>query len=55
MYKINEILTPAKFSTLIIQIILTIVVAFTKNDNILISLPSNLDITSEQFGAANAS
>ena len=30
MYKINEILTPVKFMVLILQIILTISIAFTK-------------------------
>jgi hypothetical protein len=55
MYKINEILTPAKFVTCMLQIILTIVIGFTKSDNILMSLPSNLDKTSSEYSAADAS
>ncbi len=33
MYKINEILTPIKFMVLMLQIILTISIAFTKVRN----------------------
>ncbi len=55
MYKIHEILVPVRFCTLIMQVILTIVIGFTKSENIFAGIPANSTTASSAYSAANSS
>lgn len=55
MYKIHEILIPVRFCTLMMQLILTIVIGFTKNENIYAVIPANSSLESSAFSSANSS
>lgn len=55
MYKIHEILIPVRFCTLMMQLILTIVIGFTKNENIFAAIPANTSLESSVYSGANSS
>lgn len=53
MYKVHEILNPVKFSLLIIQVILTINISFTKSENIYGEIDYSLDSSSSDYTNSN--
>ncbi len=55
MYKIHEILIPVRFCSLMMQLILSIVVAFTKDENIFAAIPANSSLESSAYSNANSS
>lgn len=54
MYKVHEILIPIRFCTLMLQLILSIVVIFSKSDNIYSGISSSSN-TSSDYISANTS
>lgn len=54
MYKINEILTPIKFVLIMLQLILTITIMYTKQDNVLASISSTSAIGSTEYNSMNS-
>lgn len=55
MYKVHEILNPIKFSLLIIQVIMTINIGFTKEENIYGEIDFSLNSNSTEYKNANGS